>query len=65
MIKIINALKNIKGKKVKIHTNHKLYGKQNICMEFEPETEIGLGFKCKEQTIYIDKDNITNYYIGY
>ena len=32
-------------------------------MKFEPETEIGFGFKYKEQTIYIDKDDVVDYYI--
>ena len=48
---------------VDIHTEHNLFGKQHIQMKFVPETEIGLGFRCKEQIIYIDNDNLVDYYV--
>lgn len=48
---------------VDIHTEHKLFGKQHIQMKFVPETEIGLGFRCNEQIIYIDNDNLVDYYV--
>ena len=32
-------------------------------MNFVPVTEIGLGFRCKEQIIYIDNDNLVDYYV--
>ena len=61
MITIIDALKNMEGKQVSISTEHKLFGNQNISMVFEPETEIGLGFHCKNQVIYIDKEDARFY----
>ena len=57
---IIEALKEIVGQEVKIYTDHKLFGKQQIEMEFEPETELGLGFCCKGQSIYIDENDIVD-----
>jgi hypothetical protein len=32
-------------------------------MSFIPETEIGLGFRCKGQAIYIDEDDVIGYKI--
>ena len=61
MITIIDALKNMKGKQVNISTEHKLFGNQNISMVFKPETEIGLGFHCNDQIIYIDKQDVRFY----
>ena len=63
MRQLIKALKEIEGANVDIHTEHKLFGKQHIQMKFVPETEIGLGFRCKEQIIYIDNDNLVDYYV--
>ena len=63
MRQIVETLQDIKGKQVDIYTDHKLFGKQHVAMEFEPETEIGLGFKCKGQTIYIDNNDIIDYSI--
>ena len=63
MREIIDALKNIEGKIVNIFTNHKLYGKQNIQMCFVPETEIGLGFRCRDQVIYISKEDVVDWEI--
>ena len=34
-------------------------------MKFDPETEIGFGFHCKGQTIYIRDDDIIEYEIQY
>ena len=64
MRQLIKALKEIEGANVDIHTEHNLFGKQHIQMKFVPETEIGLGFRCKEQIIYIDKGDIVSYQIG-
>lgn len=63
MITLINALKNIEGRQVKISTEHQLFGSQSVCMEYKPETEIGFGFHCKDQVIYIDKDDVVSYSI--
>lgn len=62
--KIVEALNEIIGQEVKIYTFHKLFGKQQIEMEFEPETELGVGFRCKEQAIYIDENDIVGYEIN-
>lgn len=58
MREIIEALNEIMGQEVKIYTDHKLFGKQQIEMPFVPETEMGLGFRCRDQVIYIDKNDI-------
>lgn len=63
MITLINALKNLERRQVNVFTEHQLFGKQNICLEFKPETEIGFGFHCKDQVIYIDKDDVVSYNI--
>ena len=61
--KIVEALKEIVGQEVKIYTEHKLFGRQQIEIEFEPETELGIGFRCKDQSIYIDENDIVGYEI--
>ena len=63
MRQIIKALNDIKGKDVNIYTNHKIFGKQHIKMEFEPETEIGVGFRCRDQVIYMDNNEIVDFSI--
>ena len=60
MGQIIEALYGIKGKKVNVYTDHKLFGTQHINMVFDPETGLGLGFKCKGQSIYVDMDDIVS-----
>ena len=62
--KIVEALKETIGQEVEIYTEHKLFGKQKIEMEFEPETELGVGFRCKDQAIYIDENEIVGYKIN-
>ena len=64
MRQIIETLNKIVGQNVVIYTDHKLFGKQHIEMQFVPETEIGIGFQCKEQSIYIDKDDVIDYEIS-
>lgn len=64
MRQLIETLKMLEGEEVRIYTEHDLFGKQRIEMEFEPETEIGVGFRCGEQAIYIDKDDLVDYAIG-
>lgn len=64
MREIIEALNKLKGKAVDIYTEHKLFGKQHIQMDLEPETEIGLGFRCRDQVIYIDTDDVVDYCVG-
>lgn len=62
MRQLINALREIEGKNVNIYTEHKLWGKQHLKIKFKPETEIGFGFHYKKQVIYIDKNEIIDYY---
>ena len=64
MREIIEALNEIMGQEVKIYTDHKLFGKQQIEMNFEPEIELGVGFRCKGQAIYIDENDIVGYTIN-
>jgi hypothetical protein len=61
MRQLIEALKEIKGKCVDIYTEHMLFGKQHIQMKFDPETEIGFGFRTQNQVIYIDKNDVASY----
>ena len=63
MRQLIEALREIKGQNVNIYTEHKLFGKQHLKMKLEPEIEIGLGFHYKDQVIYIDKNEMVDYYI--
>lgn len=58
MREIIEILNKTKGENVTIHTIHKLFGEQYIEMEFQPETEIGLGFRCREHVICIEYNDI-------
>lgn len=62
MRQIIEALKKMQGKDVNIYTEHKLFGKQHLQMNLKPETEMGLGFCCKGQAIYIDHNEVTDWY---
>ena len=61
MRQLVKALNELKGKEVCIRTEHKLFGNQRIEMDFEPETDMGIGFRCKGQVIYIDKDELVDY----
>ena len=63
MREIIEALHGIKGKRVNVYTNHKLFGSQCINMVFDPETELGLGFKCNRQSVYVDIDDVVDWCI--
>ena len=63
MRQVIEALYKIKGKQVNVYTNHRLFGSQCVNMIFDPETELGLGFKCKGQSIYVDMDDVINCHI--
>lgn len=64
MRQLIESLKEIKEKYVDICTTHKLFGTQRIQMKFDPETEIGFGFRTHNQSIYIDKNDITSYEVN-
>lgn len=61
MRQVIEALKETTGANVNIYTEHVLFGKQHIKIKFQPETEIGLGFYCKDQIIYIDHNDVVGY----
>lgn len=63
MIKFKEALEEMRGEYVDIYTKHRFFGSQHIQMKFDPETEIGYGFYCKGQTIYICEDEIVSYII--
>ena len=56
------ALNELKGKFVDIYTGHILFGDQHLQMQFDPETELGFGFRCRGQAIYIKEDEIVNCY---
>ena len=62
--KIVKELNKIKGQDVKIYIDHKLFGKQQIEMSFNPETELGVGFRCKNQSIYINENDIVGFEIN-
>lgn len=63
MIDLTDAVEKMRGEYVNIYTKHRFFGSQHIQMKFDPETEIGYGFNCKGQTIYIKKNNIIGYNI--
>lgn len=64
MVELIEALEAIRGREVDIYTRHKLFGDQHIQVRFSPETEVGLGFRCNEQIIYINEDDIIDYIVS-
>lgn len=64
MIKLKETLEEMRGEYVEIYTKHRFFGSQHIQMKFDPETEIGYGFHCKGQTIYIREDEIVDYVVG-
>jgi len=62
MIKIKDALEDMKGQHVDIYTKHYLFDDQHIkSSNFIPITDIGIGFKHKNQKIYIKYDEIESY----
>ena len=62
--KLKQVLKEIKGQKINIHTQHKLFGKDNIkCDKFIPIIENGAGFQIGDQKIYIKYNDIISYEI--
>ena len=64
MTKIKDALEDMKGQHVDIYTKHYLFDSQYIkSSNFIPVTDIGIGFKHKDQKIYIKKDEIESYNI--
>lgn len=64
MEELKQALKEMKGENVNIHTRHKLFGGDNIkCKYFIPITENGAGFEFRDQTIYIPYSKINSYKI--
>lgn len=65
MVNLKEALEQMRGEYVDIYTKHRLFDDQHIRMKFDPETEIGFGFHCKGQTIYIRDDDIIEYEIQY
>jgi hypothetical protein len=64
MRQIVEALKEMSGNDVNIYTKHRLFGEQHIQMQFAPEVHLGLGFRCGEQSIYIDCEDIVDYSIA-
>lgn len=64
MRRIVEALNKINGQVADIFIEHRIFGKQHVTVIFKPETEIGLGFHCKEQIIYIDKTDLIDYEIS-
>ena len=63
MGQIIEALKNIKGEYVDVYIEHKLFGNQHVKVKLEPEVEKGLGFRCKDQVIYVKNNDIISCYV--
>lgn len=62
MKKIKDALEDMKGQHVDIYTKHYLFDDQHIeSINFIPITDIGIGFKHKDQKIYIKNDEIETY----
>lgn len=62
MKNIKDALENMGGEQVDIYTKHYLFDGQHIeSQSFLPITDIGVGFKYKNQKIYIKYDEIESY----
>lgn len=62
MKKIKDALEDMKGKQVDIYTKHYLFDNQHIkSSNFIPITDLGIGFKHKNQNIYIKENEVESY----
>lgn len=62
MKRIKCELENMKGKHVDIYTRHYLFDSQNLEAEaFIPITDIGIGFQCGDQKIYIKENEVESY----
>lgn len=62
MMNIKDALENMKGKCVDIYTKHCLFDDQHIKSEnFIPITDIGFGFKYRNQNIYMKHNEVEIY----
>ena len=61
MREIIEVLNALKGKYVDIYTTHTLFGGQHIKMILDPEVDLGVGFRCNGQVIYIERNDILGY----
>lgn len=64
MIKLKEALEEMRGKCVDIYTKHRLWGNQHIQMEFDPEIKFGYGFRCGGQAIYICDNDVIDYNVA-
>ena len=63
MMELKEVLEKMKGEYVNIYTRHRLFGTQHIRMRFDPEIELGYGFRCKGQSIYIRENELVDYLI--
>ena len=64
MEKLKKALKEFEGKCVDIHVRHILFGEQKIKIKkFIPVVEAGVGFKCRNQEVYIPHNQVKEYHI--
>ena len=64
MEKLKKALEELEGKCVDIHVQHTFFGEQNVKIKkFIPVTDVGIGFKCRNQEVYIPHDQVKDYKI--
>lgn len=62
MKKLRDALKDMEGQQVDIYTKHYLFDDQHIeSSNFIPIIDLGVGFKHKNQNIYIKNEEIETY----
>ena len=55
---LIKAMEKITGEDAEISIFHKLYGDQKLRSLFSPILNERIGFKIKEQEIYVYRDNV-------
>ena len=58
MRELIKAMEKITGEDAEISIFHKLYGDQKLRSLFSPILNERIGFKIKEQEIYVYRDNV-------
>lgn len=64
MERLKKTLRELEGECVDIHVRHTLFEEQNVKIKkFIPVTDAGVGFRCRNQEVYIPYDQVKGYKI--
>lgn len=64
MERLKKTLRELEGECVDIYVQHALFGEQNVRIKkFIPVTDAGVGFRCRNQEVYIPYDQVSGYQI--